>query len=130
MNEEIHPLFDPANLSDQENARLETLRGLREAGIDPYPARARRTHTIAQARDLYDSGQFGDQQVTVTGRVKRMRIMGKMSFADLEDGTGTIQIVLRKDNLPEGVYEDVVAQCRGPWRFCRRDGPPVCDQDQ
>ncbi len=68
--------------------------------------------------------------MTVTGRVKRMRIMGKMSFADLEDGTGTIQIVLRKDNLPEGVYEESVAQRRGPGRLCRRDGPAVCDQDQ
>jgi lysyl-tRNA synthetase class 2 len=100
-------MFDPANLSDQENARLEALRHLQGVGIQPYPARVRRTHTIAQARDLYDSGQAGEQQVTVTGRIKRMRIMGKMSFADLEDGTGTIQIVLRKDNLPEGIYEDL-----------------------
>jgi lysyl-tRNA synthetase class 2 len=97
-------MFDPANLSDQEAARIETLRGLREAGIEPYPARARRTHTIAEARALYERGEAGDQQVTLTGRIKRMRVMGKMSFADLEDGTGTIQIVLRKDNLPDA-YE-------------------------
>jgi lysyl-tRNA synthetase, class II len=107
LNQPIHPMFDPANLSDQENARLETLRHLQGTGIDPYPARARRTHTVAQARDLYDSGQAGEQQVAIVGRIKRMRIMGKMSFADLEDGTGTLQIVLRKDNLPEGVYENL-----------------------
>jgi lysyl-tRNA synthetase, class II len=107
LNQPIHPIFDPANLSDQENARLETLRNLQRAGIDPYPARARRTHTVAQARDLYNSGQAGEQQVAIVGRIKRMRIMGKMSFADLEDGTGTLQIVLRKDNLPEGVYENL-----------------------
>jgi lysyl-tRNA synthetase class 2 len=103
----MHPLFDPANLGDQEAARLENLRGLQAAGFDPYPARVRRTHTVAQARDLYDSGGAGEQEVTVTGRIKRMRIMGKMSFADLEDGTGTIQIVLRKDNLPDGLYDEV-----------------------
>jgi lysyl-tRNA synthetase class 2 len=103
----MHPLFDPANLGDQEAARLDKLRGLQAAGFDPYPARVRRTHTIAQARDLYDGGQAGEQEVTVTGRIKRMRIMGKMSFADLEDGTGTLQIVLRKDNLPAEVYDEV-----------------------
>jgi lysyl-tRNA synthetase class 2 len=103
----MHPLFDPANLGDQEAARLENLRGLQAAGLDPYPARVKRTHTVAQARELYDSGLAGEQEVTVTGRIKRMRVMGKMSFADLEDGTGTIQIVLRKDNLPDGLYDEV-----------------------
>lgn len=106
MSEPVHPLFDPANLSDQEVARLEHLRGLIEAGIDPYPARVQRTHTIAEARALYDSGA-ADQSVTVTGRIKRMRVMGKMSFADLEDGSGFLQIVLRRDSLPENFYDEV-----------------------
>jgi len=100
-------MFDPANLSDQEQARVNNRRGLIEANIDPFPSRVARTHTVAEARDLYDAGESGDRQVTVTGRIKRMRVMGKMSFADLEDGTGTLQIVLRKDNLPENVYEDI-----------------------
>ena len=81
----MHPKFDPANLSDQEAARLANLQSLVQAGVQPYPARVRRTHTIAEARVLYDDGQAGDQQVTVTGRIKRMRIMGKMSVADLQD---------------------------------------------
>ncbi len=107
MNEPIHPMFDPATLSDQEAARLAGTRALTAQGIDPYPARVRRTHLIAEARALYDNGEADDLQVTVTGRIKRMRIMGKMSFADLEDGSGIIQIVLRKDNLPPDVYENV-----------------------
>jgi lysyl-tRNA synthetase class 2 len=106
VSEPVHPLFDPANLSDQEVARLDNLRGLIEAGIDPYPARVQRTHTIAEARALYDSGA-ANQPVTVTGRIKRMRIMGKMSFADLEDGSGILQVVLRKDSLPENFYDEV-----------------------
>jgi hypothetical protein len=48
----IHPLFDPANLTDQEAARLKNLEGLIAAGVEPYPARATRTHTIAAARAL------------------------------------------------------------------------------
>lgn len=99
-------LFDPSNLTDQEQARLTNLRGLIAAGIDPYPARVHRTHTVAAARALYESGA-GDAVVTVTGRLKRIRIMGKMSFADLEDGTGSIQVLLRRDTLPEGFYDDI-----------------------
>ncbi len=107
VSEPIHPVFDPANLSDQEVSRLRNLEALAAAGIDPYPARVKRTHTIADARALFDRGDAGDEAVTVTGRIKRMRIMGKMSFADLEDGTGSIQLVLRKDSLPANFYDDV-----------------------
>ncbi len=102
-----HPLFAPENLSDQEQARLRNLQGLIDAGIAPYPARVQRSHTIAQARALYERGEAGDTPVTVTGRLKRIRNMGKMSFADLEDGSGQIQIVLRRDDLPPGWYDDV-----------------------
>ena len=106
MSESSHHLFDPAQLTDQEQARLHNLQTLVEAGIDPYPARVQRTHTIAAARALYTEG-MPETQVTVTGRLKRIRIMGKMSFADLEDGTGQIQIVLRRDDLPENWYNEI-----------------------
>ena len=67
----MHPMFDPANLGDQEAARLANLHSLVQAGVQPYPARVRRTHTVAEARTLYDDGQAGDQQVTVSGRINR-----------------------------------------------------------
>ncbi len=101
-----HHLFDPANLTDQEQARLQNLQTLIDAGIEPYPARVARTHTIAAVRALYAENAT-DTPVTVTGRLKRIRIMGKMSFADLEDGTGQIQLVLRRDDLPEKLYNDI-----------------------
>jgi lysyl-tRNA synthetase class 2 len=99
-------LFDPKNLTDQEQARLENLRGLIAAGIDPYPARVTRSHTIAEARSLYETAAL-DETVTVTGRLTRNRDMGKLSFADIEDGSGKIQILVRRDNLPEGFYNDI-----------------------
>ena len=105
-------LFDPKNLTDQEQARHSNLRGLIAAGIDPYPARVERTHTIAEARALYEASAGGDAQsepatVTVTGRLTRNRDMGKLGFANIEDGTGNIQLLLRRDNLPEGFYNDI-----------------------
>jgi lysyl-tRNA synthetase class 2 len=107
VTDALHSRFDPAALTDQEQSRLKNLYGLIQAGIDPYPARVRRTHTIAEARALYESGAAADLVVTVTGRIKRIRVMGKLSFADLEDGTGQIQVILRQENLPEGWYDEV-----------------------
>lgn len=123
MSEQNHPMFDPANLTDQELSRLRNLEGLVAAGIDPYPARSRRTHTVAAARALYERGAGDDTPVSVAGRVKRVRIMGKMSFADLEDGTGTIQIVLRRDNLPAGIYDEIWKKLVDLGDFVSATGP-------
>ncbi len=125
VSEPIHPIFDPANLTDQEVSRLRNLEALAAAGIDPYPARVKRTHTVADARALFDRGEAGDAPVTVTGRIKRMRIMGKMSFADLEDGTGSIQMVLRKDSLPANFYDDVWKKLIDLGDFVGATGPLV-----
>ncbi|MFZ1756391.1 MAG: lysine--tRNA ligase [Caldilineaceae bacterium] len=102
-----YDLFNPANLTDQEQARLSKLAGLRAAGIDPYPAQAIRTHTIEAARALYSEGAEAQPSVSVAGRLKRIRIMGKASFADLDDGTGQIQLLVRRDNLADGWYNDI-----------------------
>lgn len=107
LTELAHPLFDPNNLSDQEQARLNNLRKLIDAGIDPYPARVQRTHTIADARARLERGEAGDEPITVTGRLKRIRIMGKLSFADLEDGTGQLQVIMRRDGVGEQWYNEI-----------------------
>jgi lysyl-tRNA synthetase class 2 len=125
LNLPAHPLFDPERLSDQEQSRLKNLQGLIEAGIDPYPARAKRTHTIAAARALYEQGKSEGQEVSVAGRLRRIRIMGKMSFADLEDGTGVIQLVLRKDSLPGDFYDNVWKRLIDLGDFVGATGPLV-----
>ena len=47
------PMFDPESLSDQEASRLHNLERLSEMGIDAFPARVQRTHTIADVRALF-----------------------------------------------------------------------------
>ncbi|HQY91556.1 lysine--tRNA ligase [Caldilinea sp.] len=125
MSEPIPSLFDPTNLTDQETARLKNLQGLLEAGIDPYPARTRRTHTIAAARALFEQDDAPAQTVSVTGRLRRIRIMGKMSFADLEDGSGSIQLVLRRDTLPDSFYDNVWKRLIDLGDFVGATGPLV-----
>ena len=82
--------------------RAEKLERLREQGIDPFPARYGRTHTIAKARALLarwsEKGRPArERMVSVTGRVTGVRNMGRVAFLDLRDGTGGMQAQLRRD---------------------------------
>ncbi len=93
-------------LTDQEQQRRIKLARLREAGIDPYPARATRTHTTAQASAALEGWSEGDEPLTVTvvGRLVSIRVMGKSSFAHIEDRAGRLQLYLRRDVVGDPVY--------------------------
>ncbi len=93
-------------LTDQEQQRRAKLARLREQGIDPYPARAKRTHTTMQAIAALQKKAEEDEPITVTvvGRLISIRVMGKSSFVHIEDGVGRIQLYLRSDILGEDAY--------------------------
>jgi lysyl-tRNA synthetase class 2 len=95
-----------------EKIRLEKVDALRKAGIEPFPTRARRTHTSRQAIELFEkaekeaaSGQVRDVQATLTGRIRATRPMGKLTFAHIEDGEGRIQLFLRVNELGQEKVE-------------------------
>jgi len=92
--------------SNLEKQRLAKLEWLREQGIDPYPGRVERTHTIAEAIAAFESAQENHEvHATVAGRLKSVRVMGKSSFADIEDGTGRVQLFIRINEVGEASYE-------------------------
>ncbi len=89
--------------------RLAKLKRIREKGIDPYPRRYCRSHTAQEAVVLFEGlekqGVHHTQEtVQVAGRIISLRGMGKASFLDLCDGSGKIQVYLRKDRLGEERY--------------------------
>jgi lysyl-tRNA synthetase, class II len=87
-------------LNDLQQQRLAKLERLRAAGIDPYPPRAQRTHTIAEALQSFDDRIAQAERITLAGRlVGGRRIMGKLAFAHIEDGTGKIQLWISKADL-------------------------------
>jgi len=93
-------------LTDQEEQRHLKLARLQEAGIDPYPAHVDRTHTAAEAIAALEAAPEGEgPAVTVTGRLASIRVMGKSSFAHIQDGSGRIQLYLRRDSLGEETYD-------------------------
>ncbi len=86
-----------------EKVRLEKIERLRAMGIEPYPHRAERTHTTQEAIQAYLQAEAaGDEtpiQVTVAGRLRAMRPMGKITFAHIEDESGRLQLFFRANDL-------------------------------
>lgn len=87
------------SVREEEAARLAKLQKLREHGIDPYPAKSRRTHTIAALLDAWDTIVGRNETVMITGRLRTKREHGGLLFTHLEDGTGKIQVALKRDEL-------------------------------
>lgn len=92
------------DLPEQTRVRLAKLDRWRELGIEPYPARAQRSHTVADALAEFDALQAASTPVTLAGRLVSRRDMGKASFGHLRDATGDLQTYLRRDNLGDDLY--------------------------
>ena len=89
--------------SEQEQIRRESLRQLRELGIEPYPAALYPVNTNAAAVEAgYDpeKGNFAD--VCIAGRIMSRRIMGAASFGEIQDESGRIQIYVKRDEICPG----------------------------
>ena len=87
-------------LNDQERERRESLKELRELGIDPYPAALYPVSiTAVEVKQTFDADKQNLQEVCLAGRLMSRRIMGKASFAELMDHTGRIQIYLNRDEI-------------------------------
>ena len=84
-----------------EKIRLQKIDELRAEGVQVYPTRAERTHTSAEAIAAFEAAEAGGQEVKVTlaGRIRATRAMGKISFAHLEDGAGKVQLFFRTNDL-------------------------------
>lgn len=96
--------------TDLEKIRLAKLERLRAAGQEPYPARAVRTHTSAEALADYAQHPPADTHsahgaYTVAGRLKAIRVMGKSTFAHVEDGAGRLQLYFRTNDLSAERYQ-------------------------
>ncbi len=92
------------NLISEEEARRRRLEALREKGINPYPSRVMRTHTISEILQHFDEWQSPEGSFTITGRIRLMREMGKVAFLKIEDGTGSMQAYFRINDIGEDAY--------------------------
>lgn len=88
--------FSKMQLSEQEIIRREKLTQLQEMGIDPYPAAEFEINSSSEEiKKNYEEGKT----VKIAGRLMSVRVMGKASFAELQDSTGRIQIYVSRDDI-------------------------------
>lgn len=86
-------------LSEQEIGRRESLQELRQMGINPYPAAEYPTNAFStEIRDNF-SDDAEPREVCIAGRMMSRRVMGKASFAELQDSKGRIQVYISRDDL-------------------------------
>ncbi|HHR5901966.1 TPA: lysine--tRNA ligase [Providencia alcalifaciens] len=110
MSQEQQGAEQAPDLNNELKARKEKLVALREQGI-PFPNDFRRENVSDKLH-----AEFGEKtaeeledlnvEVTIAGRMMTRRIMGKASFATLQDVGGRIQIYVSRDDLPEGIYNE------------------------
>ncbi len=105
----IEIMSDPPP-TDQSAQRRAKLAALRELG-NPYPNDFRRSAWAAELHERFserdaESLEAEGIRVAVVGRMMSRRIMGKASFAHIQDGSGRLQLYVRRDDLPEGAYSE------------------------
>jgi lysyl-tRNA synthetase class 2 len=92
---------EQARLPEQVRVRMAKLKALQDSGIDAYPVGEAPSHSVAQAVDARD-----DEDVTVSGRVLRIRDYGGVLFAQLRDWSGEVQLLLDNSQLEKGTIAD------------------------
>ncbi len=102
-------------MSEQEliAARREKLARIRARGVDPYPHRFQRSHTVADVRAKHPDlapGMRTDTEVRLAGRLITSRNMGKVVFADLQDMSGRIQLYASRGVLGEAGLKSFVTE--------------------
>jgi lysyl-tRNA synthetase, class II len=108
-----HVAAEDVELSELQQVRQDKVERLREAGVEPYPARAMRTTTAASAKARYVEieptlGEHAedDTEQTLAGRLVSRRHQGKTVFGHLRDGSGEIQLYIRRDDVGPEVFDD------------------------
>lgn len=95
--------------SELEQQRVDKIHRMREIGLEPYPTRITRTHTILDARTAFEQAEAETepqpQPATLTGRMRSLRVMGKIIFSHIEDATGTVQLFFRINDIGEEAFQ-------------------------
>ena len=93
-------------LSEQEIGRRQSLQELRSMGIDPYPAAEFPTNAFStEIKESFKDDE--DREVVIAGRMMSRRVMGKASFAELQDSKGRIQVYITRDDICPGENKDL-----------------------
>jgi len=87
-------------LSEQEQIRRNSLEEIKKLGFNPYPPETFQiSHRSAEIKAIFEADEHALEDISLAGRIMSRRIMGKASFAEIQDSSGRIQIYLNRDEL-------------------------------
>jgi lysyl-tRNA synthetase, class II len=90
---------------NERKDRIRKLENLKNLGINPYPSKSKRTHTIKEVFDNFKELEKETKNIYITGRLKSMRGHGNLTFANLEDESGKIQLAISKKEVGADQYK-------------------------
>lgn len=86
-----------SDLTGQRQLRIEKLHQLKELGINPYPAISKKDKLNGEVVANFD--EFNGKVLSLTGRIRTIRIHGQIVFMDIEDMSGKIQVYIKSDTI-------------------------------
>jgi lysyl-tRNA synthetase class 2 len=120
-----------ATLKELRDERLRKLDELKKLGVDPFPSKVQRDHTLADISSQFD--QLNGQSANVAGRIVSIRKFGKIAFIVLRDYSGNLQLFLSEDKVSKLDPKDSVIGLEqlpllDPGDFIEAEGPVIKTQ--
>ncbi len=93
-----------ASIEELRATHIEKLNRVKEAGMDPYPAKVPRDFPLYEAKDRFSLYEGDGTAYSVSGRVMAIRGQGAILFVVLDDGTARFQVVFKRDSMDEALF--------------------------
>ena len=94
-----------ASLEEIKKTRLEKMALLEHSGMAPFPARVPRDFSLGELKNIFEEKVAEKASFSVAGRIMAIRGQGAILFVVLDDGTGRLQAVFKKDTLSEESFK-------------------------
>ena len=91
--------------TSERSDRIQKLAELKKLNIDPYPAKANKKYNIGDILADFKKNLDSKKQIQIAGRLRSIRSHGNLTFANLEDATGKIQIAISKKEIGADSYK-------------------------
>ncbi len=117
-NENIEPTDHQSGFHAERTRRLSAIDDLRNTGVNPYPYRFDRTHTLNELREKFASLEAGnetDETVSVAGRIMLKRDQGKLIFVTIRDRSADIQLFISKSVVGDAQFDVINNLDLGDW---------------
>ena len=93
-----------SSFEELRNTRIEKMKLLEKAGINPYPATAKKDYFVSEVINDFDK-LSKKESISLVGRIMAIRGQGALVFLNINDGTGLFQGLLKKDEMDEKSFD-------------------------